>query len=244
MNFDPVLAAIATSTNDALTEHLWRYDTAGTDPVADLAIALHRIADDFTATTQVLTRTLRHLQHRCAQQLDLLTHYATTHRPHDLDSEAVTLLQHLERHDTLRESLLAAYAAWRRHRPLSRDPHQRYLLPQPYDPAAGIVALATDPTHACWLVVPNDVAAARFGLPTGGNLIGDIRPTGSGRWQPTAYTHPKHPVSCPHLVHQLPEADDEAAACRALLRWWAQRSDAPVRTPSELTSAERAAPSA
>ena len=53
MPYDPALTAIAVATNDALTEHLWRYDTGDTDsgdPIAHVAIELARQSHDFNTT--------------------------------------------------------------------------------------------------------------------------------------------------------------------------------------------------
>lgn len=243
MTSDPVLTAIAVGTNDALPEHLWRYDTADGDPIADVALALHRAAYEFTGISQLLARTLQRLHERCGNHLDTLISYAAVHRPNGLDSEVLKLMQLLERHDSQRDALLATYAVWRRHRPTSRDPRVRYLLPQPYDPTHGIVTLGADDTGTCWYVVPDTVAVEAFGLSMAPGVIGEIRPTGTGGWQATALTHPEHRTTCPHLVYPLPDTDDEAAACRSLLRWWALRDSDHWhgRTPAQLTGAERAA---
>lgn len=243
MTYDPVLATIAVATNDALTDHLWRYDT-GTDgdPVADAATAVHRTAYNFNATSQMLARTLRRFQRCCGHHLDSLASTAYIPRPNTLESEAITLVQLLERHDTQREALLSAYAVWRRHRPTSRDPRIRFLLPQPYDPTFGIVTLGADDTGGGWFVVPDQVAAEAFGLRPGGGVIGEIRQSVEGRWQASAFTHPEHRAICPHLVYPLPDTDDEAAACRCLLRWWALRHSEQWRgrTPAQLSADEQA----
>jgi hypothetical protein len=239
---DPVLTAIAASTNDALTDHLWRYDTAAGDPTADLAATLQTAATEFTATTQLLSRTLQRLQHRCGRHLQTLTTHAGLQRPHGLDTQALSLVQLLERHELHREALLAAYQVWRRYRPTSRDPRVRHLLPAPYDPTSGRLTL-TATGEGTWLVTPDPAAAAAYGT-TGhaGRIIGEIAATDQG-WQPTAYTHPQHQQTSPQPVYPLPPVDDEAAAGRSLLRWWALR-DCPGwdgRTPEQLTTAEQAA---
>jgi hypothetical protein len=239
---DPALVAIAAITGDALPERLWRYDTATGDPVADLAQALHSTAIEFTGSTQVLARALAKLREQCERQLVVLTSRAVLARPHGLDAEAVHLVQLLERHDTLRESLLASYTLWRRHRPASRDPRIRYLLARPYDPTGGVLTLATPDDGEVWLVSPDAVAAAAYGTRFAERIIGQIHASPDG-WRPTAYTHPEHQRTCPHLVYPLPVAEDEAAACRSLLRWWALR-DSPQgrnRTPDQLSTQEQAA---
>ena len=230
MSYDPVLTAIAVSTNDALTDHLWRHETAAGDPVADLAVALHRAAHEFTVTTRRLTDTLHRLHQHSGHHLDTLTGYATLARPHSLDTDTLHLVQLLERHEAGRDALLTAYAAWRKHRPASADPTVRHLLPQPYNPRRGMVTLGADGDG--WIVVPDRVAAESFGLATSGTVIGDIRPHPDG-WQPTAYTDPTHRHHRPHLVHPLPAAADEAAACSSLLRWWASRDRWHDRTTAE-----------
>jgi hypothetical protein len=239
---DPALVAIAAITGDALPERLWRYDTATPDPVADLAQALHSTAIEFTGSTQVLARALAKLREQCERQLAVLSSRATLARPHGLDAEAVHLVQLLERHDTLREALLASYALWRRHRPASRDPRIRYLLARPYDPTGGVLTLATPDGGEVWLVSPDAVAAAAYGTRFAERIVGQIH-AGPDGWTPTAYTHPEHQRTCPHLVYTLPVAEDEAAACRSLLRWWALR-DSPQgrnRTPDQLSTEEQAA---
>ena len=241
---DPALVAIAAMTGDALPERLWRYDTATPDPVGDLAQALHSTAIEYTGSTQVLARALAKLREQCERQLVTLTNRAVLARPHGLDSDTVHLVQLLERHDALRESLLASYTLWRRHRPASRDPRIRYLLTRPYDPTGGMLTLATgdDPPGDIWLVSPDAVAAAAYGTRFAERIIGQIQ-SGSDGWAPTAYTHPEHQRTCPHLVYPLPPAEDEASACRSLLRWWALR-DSPQwrnRTPDQLSTEEQAA---
>jgi hypothetical protein len=239
---DPALVAIAAITGDALPERLWRYDTATADPVADLAQALHSTAIEFTGTTQVLARALAKLGEQCQRQLATLTSRAALARPHGLDTDSVHLVQLLERHDTLRETLLASYTLWRRHRPASRDPRIRYLLTRPYDPTGGVLTLATPDDGESWLVCPDAVAAAAYDTRFADRIIGQIH-TSSDGWRPTAYTHPEHQRTCPHLVYPLPAAADEAAACRSLLRWWALR-DSPQwgnRTPDQLSTEEQAA---
>ncbi|RZU76049.1 hypothetical protein EV384_4646 [Micromonospora kangleipakensis] len=220
MSYDPVLTAIAVATNDVLTDHLWRHDAAAGDPVADIAVALHRAAYDFTLTARQLTETLHRLRQHCTHHLDTLTCYATLARPHSLDADTLRLLQLLERHEAGRDAVVTAYGAWRKHRPISADPLIRHLLPAPYNPRHGMVTLGADGDS--WIVVPDRVAAEAWGLATSGTVIGDIRPHPDG-WQPTAYADPAHRAQQPHLVHQLPAAADEATACSSLLRWWAAR---------------------
>jgi hypothetical protein len=238
---DPVLIAIAASTNDALPDHLWRFDTATTEPVADLAAALHRAASEFTGTHQMLQRSLRRLCDRIEGHLTTLTSHAVLDRPHGLDTEALALVQMLERHELHREVLLSAYQAWRRHQPTSRNPQVRHLLAVPYDPRGGMVTLTTTDC-AVWQVSPDPVAAAAFGIRLAERLIGEIEPVETGI-QPTALTHPEQRKTCPHLVYPLPVTDDEPAACRSLMRWWALRDSAHwrSRTPDRLTDDEQAA---
>ena len=246
MPYDAVLTAIAVATNDALSDHVWRHDTAAADsgdPVADIAVALCRVANDFITTSGLLARILTHVRKHCGRQLDSITSYATI-GVHSLDVDAFRLLQQLERFDTQREVLLAWYAMWRRQRPISRDPRVRHLLVQPYDPSRGMVALATDEPGLSWLVTPDHQAAQAHGLRSHGEVIGEIR-LGDTGWQATAFTHPQHRVTCPHLVYPLPVTvtDTDDAACRALLRWWALRGSEYWQggTPAHLTTAEQAA---
>ena len=244
MPYDPTLTAIAVATNDAMTEHLWRYDTGTADsgdPVAHVAIELARAAHDFNTTAAVLTRVLDQVGRTCRRHATTITDLATIY-PHSLDGDAFRVLQQLERFDGQREALLSLYAVWRRHRPAFRDPRVRHLWVQPYDPTQGMVALSADDVGA-WFVVPDQVAAEVHGPPSSyGALVGDIR-LGDAGWQATAYTHPEHRTTCPHLVHPLPPADTEASACRALLRWWTLRDSAQWkgRTPAQLSTAEQAA---
>lgn len=81
-----------------------------------------------------------------------------------------------------------------------------------------------------------------YGLRSHGGIVGEIR-LGDAGWQATAFTHPEHRATCPHLVYPLPIADTEAAACRALLRWWALRNceQWQGRTPAQLSADEQAA---
>ncbi|MBT8227312.1 MAG: hypothetical protein HKP61_05260 [Dactylosporangium sp.] len=243
MPYDPTVTAIAVATNDALTDHLWRFDTATADagdPIAHLAIELVRKDQDFLTTARLLTRLLTHVGQTCTRHAATITDLTTVY-PHSLDIDAFRILQQLERFDTQREALLSLYAVWRRHRPPYRDPRVRQLWVQPYDPSKGMVALSAEDTGA-WLVVPDQVAAEVHGLRSYGALVGDIR-LGDAGWQATAYTHPEHRTTCPHLVYPLPTADTEATACRALLRWWALRDSdqGQSRIPAQLSAAEQAA---
>src|SRR6266511_71276 len=109
MPYDAVLTAIAVATNDALSDHVWRYDTATADsgdPVADIAVALCRVANDFITTSGLLTRILTHVREHCGRQLDSITSYSTVGVP-SLDVDAFRLLHQLERFVTRREALLA-----------------------------------------------------------------------------------------------------------------------------------------
>ncbi|MPZ26476.1 MAG: hypothetical protein GEV12_08465 [Micromonosporaceae bacterium] len=242
MTDDPVLTAIAASTNDALTDRLWRYDTATGDPTADLARTLQIAAAEFTTTSQLLSRTLQRLQHQCGHHLQTLTSHAGLQRPHGLDTQALSLVQLLERHELHREVLLAAYQVWRHYRPTSRDPRVRHLHPAPYDPTSGMLTLTTT-SEDTWLVTPDAGAAAAYHITAhAGRIVGEITTTGQG-WQPTAFTHPEHRRTRPRRVFPLPAVDDEAAAGRSLLRWWALR-DRPGcdgLTPEQLTTAQQAA---
>jgi hypothetical protein len=118
----------------------------------------------------------------------------------------------------------------------------RHLLVQPYDPSKGMVTLTVDEPGRGWLVTPDHQAAQAYRLRIYGELIGAVR-LGDTGWQATAFTHPEHRSTCPHLVHPLPVADTEDAACRSLLRWWALRDSEhwQGRTPAQLTDAEQAA---
>jgi len=242
--YDPALTAIAVTTNDALTEHLWRHDTGDTDdgdPIAYIAVELARAAHDFNATAGLLTRALTQVGELGHWHASAITDLATVY-PYSLDVDMVRIVQQLERFDAQREALLRLYLVWRRYRHTTRDTRSRYLLVQPYDPSKGMVALSADETGLGWFVAPDAVAAEVHGLSSPGTLVGGIW-HGSAGWQATAFTHPEHRVTCPHLVYPLPPADDEAAACRSLLRWWALRDSAQWhgRTPADLTAAEQAA---
>jgi hypothetical protein len=245
VTYDPVLTAIAASTNDALPEHLWRYHTAIDGPLGDLARALHTAAAEFTSATGLLNRTLQRLEHRCGRHQHTLTTHATLLRPHGLDTDALNLVQLLERHELHHGNLLATYQAWRRHQPAARDRRTRHLLPAPYDPTSGRLTLtATD--DSTWLVTPDHTAASAYRTTShAGRIIGEITATDHG-WQPTAFTHPQHRQTNPRRIFQLPPVEDEPAACRSLLRWWAmrERPGGDSRTPDQLTTAERSALSA
>jgi hypothetical protein len=246
MTDDPVLTAIAAGTNDVLTDRLWRYDTGTGDPVADLAATLHSAAEEFTTATGQLERTMQGLQREHGRQMQNLTSHAAALRPHGLDRDALNLVQLLERHELHREVLLMAYQAWRRHRPASRDPRIRHLLPAPYDPTSGRLTLTADDQDA-WLVTPDPAAATGYGAPRlAGRTIGQITPTHQG-WQPTAFSLNHHGgQAIRQHAHRLPPVDDEAAACRSLLRWWALYNQPTWdgRTPAQLTAAEQDALSA
>jgi hypothetical protein len=176
--------------------------------------------------------------------------YAGTHaaalRSHGLDRDALNLVQLLERHELHREVLLMAYRAWRRHRPASLDPRIRHLLPAPYDPTSGRLTLTADDEDA-WLVTPDPAAATGYGAPRlAGRTIGEITPTHQG-WQPTAFSLNHHGgQAIRQHAYRLPPVDDEAAACRSLLRWWALYNQPTWdgRTPAQLTAAEQDALSA
>lgn len=224
MPYDPTLTAIAVATNDALTDHLWRFDTATADdgdPVAHVAVALCRAARDFNATADLLTRALRHVAAGCGRHLSTITDLAAI-TPHSLESDAVRVLHQIERFDAQREALLSLYAVWRRHRRPCRHPGTRHLLLHPYDPTGGMVTLTAEASETVWLVTPDQVAAHAHGLRSYGRIVGDIR-LDDGGWQAIAFADPAHRTTSPHLVYPLPAADTEAAACRTLLRWWALR---------------------
>ena len=243
MPYDPTLTAIAVTTNDALTEHLWRYDTGDTDngdPIAHIAGELARAAHDFNTTAALLTRVLSQVGELGRWHASTITDLATVH-PYALDVDMVRIVQQLERFDAQREALLSLYGMWRQYRSTTREARTRHLWVKPYDPSKGMVALSTNDSEA-WFVVPDNIAAEVHALPTYGAIVGEIW-LGSEGWQATAYTHPEHRITCPHLVYPLPPADDEAAACRALLRWWALRDSErwQGRTPAELSTAERTA---
>ncbi|MEV7628827.1 hypothetical protein [Actinoplanes sp. NPDC089786] len=244
MPYDPALTAIAVTTNDAMTEHLWRYDAGDTDsgdPIAHIAVELGRAAHDFNTTVGLLTRTLTQVGELGHWHASTITDLATVY-PYSLDVDTVRIAQQLERFDTQREALLRLYLVWRRYRHTTRDTRSRHLWVQPYDPSKGMVALSADETGLGWFVASDAVAAEVHGLSSTGTLVGGIW-LGSAGWQATAFTHPEHRATCPHLVYPLPPADDEAAACRSLLRWWALRDSGQWHgsTPADLTTAEQAA---
>jgi hypothetical protein len=239
--YDPTLTAIAVTTNDALTDHLWRYDTDSTGPIAHIAVELHRAAHDFNTTVAVLNRMLAHVGELFRRHADTITDLATAY-PRSLDTDTVRIVQQLERFGEQREALLRLYMLWRRYRHTTRDSRTRHLWVQPYDPSKGMVALSADETGLGWFVVPDQVAAEAHGLSSYGSLIGDIT-CGDASWQATAYTHPEHRTTFPHLVYPLPPALSEDAACRSLLRWWALHDSDQWqgRTPAQLTPVELAA---
>jgi hypothetical protein len=239
MPYDPVLAAIATATNDALTEHLWNYDATDGDPIADVAATLAHTAADFITAADMLSRSLTHVGDLCRRHVVTVAEHATVY-PHTLPSDTTCLSHLLERFDGQRETLITLYRLWRRHRPISRDPRRHHLLVQPYDPTHGIAALAADETGLAWFVVPDPVAATAYGLATVGGLVGSIWSSRDG-WQATAFTDPTHRNTA--QAHQLPPAVTEDAACRALLRWRAyqQTPQGAGRTPADLSPDEQAA---
>jgi hypothetical protein len=239
MPYDPVLAAIATATNDALTEHLWNYDTDDGDPITDIAATLTHAATEFITAADLLTRTLTHVADTCRRHAATVTAHATVY-PHTLRADTTSLHQLLERFEGQRDTLLTLYGVWRRHRPASRDLRRQHLLVQPYDPTHGIVTLAADETGLAWFVIADPTAATAYGLATGGGVIGSIWSSRDG-WQATAFTDPTHrntPQAC-----QLPPAATEDAACRALLRWSALRQTPQNtdRNPADLSPDELAA---
>jgi hypothetical protein len=244
--YDPALTAIAVATNDALTDHVWRYDTATADagdPVAHIAVALCRAAADFNTTSDLLTRLLTQLRDETNRYLRAVIDF-TSVVPNCVDIDAFRVQQYLERFHSYREAMLSLYAVWRRHRPTSRDPRTRHLLPNPYDPTKGMVTLNTEHDRLAWHVTPDVTAAAAYGLHGYGDTVGEIRLGDSG-WQPTAFTNPAdsdRSTNSPQLVYPLPPADTEATACRALLRWCAARDDERrhERHPAQLTTAELA----
>jgi hypothetical protein len=221
--YDPALTAIAVGTNDALTDHVWRQDTANPDtgdPVTHIAVELCRTAQNFNTTTRLLTRVLTYIGETCRRHIETINGHAIVH-PHSLDLDAGRLITQLERYDTQRDVLLSLYAVWRRHRSASRDPRERHLLVQPYDPTKGMVTLSVGESDLVWFVAPDAVAAEAYGLGSHGAIIGDIR-LADARWRANAYAATQHRTTCPQLVHPLPPTKTEAAACRSLLIWWAQ----------------------
>jgi hypothetical protein len=62
-------------------------------------------------------------------------------------------------------------------------------------------------------------------------------------WKPTAFTlHHHQGQTIRQHTHPLPPVDDEAAACRSLLRWWAHYTQPTWdgRTPAQLTAEQNA----
>ncbi|MCM0673675.1 hypothetical protein NCC78_02975 [Micromonospora phytophila] len=235
---DPALRRIAADTNDVLPEHLWRHDTATLDALGDLARVLHKTAREFTDSTTTLDEALARtgaLAERARQGLaaraDL--HIAGYH-------QALTdTLGARERHIVLGAVLVAAYRAWRNHRPI-RDGDQRHLLLYPGDPSRGVATLRRNEAHT-WLVVPDSEAASAFDIPYPDRVIGEVTETAQG-WEPTAYIAAPHHQIPPTMAYPLPSCDDLAPACRSLLRWWHLRhSDIwRNRTPHQLDPAELA----
>lgn len=239
MLYDPALAAIATATNDALTEHVWNYDTLAGDPITDIAAALAEAAAGFIAVSDELGRALTTVADTCRRHLVTVADHATVY-PHTLPADITGLHQLLEAHSQRRETLITLYRLWRRHRPTSRDLRRHHLLVRPYDPTHGIATLAADETGLAWFVIADPVATTAYGLTGPGGMLGTIWSSRDG-WQATAFTDPTH-RNTPR-AYQLPPAATEDAACRALLRWWAlqQTPHGAGRTPADLSPDELAA---
>ncbi|MEU2615849.1 hypothetical protein ABZ570_30400 [Micromonospora sp. NPDC007271] len=234
---DPALRRIAADTNDVLPEHLWRHDTATLDALGDLARFLHKTALGFNDTTATLDKALTRVgglaesaRKGLAARADL--HIAGYH-------QALTdALAARERHIVLGTMLVAAYRAWRNHRPaLGED---RHLLLYPGDPSRGVATLRPKDPRTWW-VVPDAEAASAFEIPYPDRVVGEVTETEQS-WTPTAYIAPLHHRTPPGMAYPLPGCDDLTSACRSLLRWWHLRhSDAwRSRTPTQLTPAELA----
>jgi hypothetical protein len=242
MTYDPALTAIAVATDDALTDHLWRHDigdTDTTDPIAHIAAELHHRAAEFRATADMLTRLLTHVGDTYHQSALAVTDLADL-EPKATETGQYRLHQQLGRFDAQRAGLLALYRIWRRHRPATPDPRVRHLWLVPHDPRWGMVTLHADHQGLAWSVTPDQTATEAFATPGPGVPVGDIW-HGSAGWQTTAYRDPGH-HSEPDRVFRLPPAAGEAAACRALLRWWALRDTeyGADLTPERLSADDRA----
>lgn len=233
---DPALRRIAADTNDVLPEQLWLHDTATLDPIGDLARVLHKTARDFTDSTATLERALTRVGVLADTARQGLAARADLHMAgyHQALTDALTAR---ERHTVLGAGLVAAYRAWRNHRPIGGS-DERHLLLQRSDPSHGVATLRLKDQRT-WLVVPDAEAAAAFGIPYPDRIVGEVTDTGQG-WAPTAYTDPQHLQLEAGMAYRLPVCDDLASACRSLLRWWHLRhSDAwHSRTPAQLSPAE------
>jgi hypothetical protein len=238
---DPVLRAIAASTDDVWPEHLWRYDTANTDAAGDCARLLHTATLSFNDNAHLLYRTLRRVHDGTTALHDGMDAYAAITHPHGVDTDALRLVQHIERHNLLEGVLQGCYQAWRTHRPRPDTNGLRHLLVASRDPRYGVVTLRPHTEPGTWLVSADTVAAAKFAMRMPDRVIGQTTTTDTG-YVPVAYTDPQHLTTTPHLVYRLPAADTERDACRAILRWWQLRytPDWDSRTPDQLTAAELA----
>ncbi|GAA1619336.1 hypothetical protein [Actinoplanes couchii] len=243
MSYDPSLVAIAAATNDALPEPLWLRETpTDDDPVTQIAAALGRAAVTFDTDARDLATIFGDLAVAGGRHLTTVLERATVQ--HDNLPAALTgLAIRLDRFDRSREHLLTLYAMWRRHRPITLEARRQHLLLRPYEPRCGMAELTTDESRLAWWVCPDRVAADAFAIPSRTrSLVGSIWHSQQG-WQVTAFTDPHHLAGAGHLVHQLPPADTQDAACRSLLRWW-HWWDSPGwenRTPADLSAADRAA---
>ena len=213
MSYDPALTAIAVATNDALTEHLWRYDTATTDhgdPVAHIAIALARAAL-FPNTVDVdAFRVQQHIERFHARREAMLELYAVwrRHRPTTRDPRT-------------RHLLLQPYDPTNGMVTLATDDTRLAWRVTPDATAAQAHGLRT------------------YGDTVGEIRLGDHgwQPTA---FTPTSSLHGTGGTT-PQLVYPLPSSDTEAAACRALLHWCAARDDERRQQhPTQLTTAELA----
>ncbi|WP_238015014.1 hypothetical protein KZZ52_33770 [Dactylosporangium sp. AC04546] len=247
LQYDPTITAIAVATNDALVEHLWRFDTAttnGADPVAHIAVALCHAAEQFNTTADRVGELLDRIGGETVRGRGVLAGTASI-MSRRLESDMMHLTRQLERLDAHRAALLTLYHVWRSHRRVTAPTADRHLLVHPYDPTGGMVRLTIDaigtidtadnggpydPLGApsvvsaepsTWLVTPDHVAAAAFGLPTYGTVLGAIT-LDAGGWRPTPFAHVEQHTTTRDGVGTLGIAHTEDAACAELLAWWSR----------------------
>ncbi|GAA1843121.1 hypothetical protein [Asanoa iriomotensis] len=233
---DPALRWIAAATDDVLPDHLWRHDTARDDTCGELATLLHKITLRFNDSSSALDKAVNGLAERSNAAQQLLC--AGVHIRYAGQLQAIAdIYAASEQHTVLGELLVEAYQGWRSHRTIG-DGDERYLLLQPGDPSYGVAMLRRQPANT-WLMFVDAEAAAAFQVPYPARILGEIRRIDAG-WLPTASTSPDHHPK--GTADRLPQCEDLATACRALLRWWRLRHSPEWnnRRPVHLSPAERA----
>lgn len=235
---DPALRAIAKSTGDVHAEHIWRHETAAADSRGQLARVLHKTTIAFNDNADLLGRLLTQLTLKTTELQTDLGEQAFV-RENGIDRVLTEVLSKFQQHRVLEQMLIDVYLSWVANWLPDTATSERHLLVQPRQPRFGVVTLRQRYSSDTWVVVPDAVAAKRFGVPYAGRIIGGVVFTDEG-WQPTAYTDPAHAAE---MTYRLPGHDDLAVVCRTLLRWWQLRHSAQwrSRTPDQLTADELAA---